>query len=159
MKLPFDTAEAVEVGGEAALVKFFVDFQYTEWREPLIQFDPASDRICLEMSMRFGRADIVIFHGDGSVTVIEAKDGTKGYQHVAAGIGQVTLYATQLALAGTIRKVRRALLWSSTEDDLQDLTLCDACKLAGVLALPSPSMRVRLDIARAVLARFTKEPA
>lgn len=159
MKIPADTAQAVDIGGEAALVKFFVDALGTNWREPLIPYDPEADRVVLEMGLRYGRADIVIFHGDSSVTVIEAKDGAQGYKHVASGIGQVTLYATQIALAGTTRAVRRALLWASTGDDLQDVAICETCKAAGVLALPSPSMRVRLDVARQVLARFGKEPA
>lgn len=168
MRIPFDTAEAVEVGGKAALMRLFLDSFSTECRDPLIPYDPSTDKIEVGMSLPVGRADVVIFHGDRSATVIKVKDGTMGYKQVAQGIGEVSLHAAGLALTG-VKSIRRALLWSATGDDVQELMIIDACKLAGVLALPSPSMRERLEIARGILAaqsaadaflaRLTKGPA
>lgn len=154
---PQTTAEAAEIGGECALVKLFVDGLQTASRENRVAFNADSDRVVTEFAMRWGRADVVVFHGDGSVTVVEAKDGANGYQHVASGIGQVTLYAAQLSMSGTVRKVRRALLWSSTGSAFQDAALEVACESAGVIPLPWPSMRDTLAVTRAVLERLVSE--
>jgi hypothetical protein len=108
------------------------------------------------MSLRFGRADIVVFHADGSASVIEAKDGSKGYAHVVAGIGQASLYAVQIAMAkGAVTRVRRALLYSSTGDILQDACVEAACEQASVIPLLYPTllqMAVACDQAQAALA-------
>lgn len=96
----------------------------------------ADDTVVFEMSLRFGRADIVIFHVDGSVTVIEVKDGARGYNHVVSGVGQAGLYATQIAMSGTgIRPVRRALLWTSTGDLVLDVLIEQVCEHARVVPL------------------------
>ena len=71
-------------------------------------FDHKLDTVAYEMALPHGRADIVIFHLDGSTTVIEAKDGANGYTHIAQGIGQLAFYATQLALKGKVKRVRKA---------------------------------------------------
>ena len=99
--------------------------------------------ICLyEQSFKYGRADIVIYHVDGSASVIEVKDGTKGYTHTVSGIGQATLYATQLAMSrGAVTKVRRCLMWSSTGDIQLDVLIEIACEKAGVIPLPTASMK------------------
>lgn len=95
-----------------------------------------------EQSFKYGRADIVIYHVDGSASVIEVKDGTKGYTHTVSGIGQATLYATQLAMSkGAVTKVRRCLMWSSTGDIQLDVLIEVACEKAGVIALPTASMK------------------
>ena len=98
---------------------------------------------CLyEQSFKYGRADIVIYHMDGSASVIEVKDGTKGYTHTVSGIGQATLYATQLAMSkGAVSKVRRCLMWSSTGDIQLDVLIEIACEKAGVIPLPTASMK------------------
>ena len=98
---------------------------------------------CLyEQSFKYGRADIVIYHVDGSASVIEVKDGTKGYTHTVSGIGQATLYATQLAMSkGAVNKVRRCLMWSSTGDIQLDVLIEIACEKAGVIPLPNASMK------------------
>ena len=98
-------------------------------------------RVVTEMAFRFGRADIVVFHSDGSASVVEAKDGAKGYNHVVSGIGQVGLYATQLTLQGTVRPVRRALLYSSTGDLWLDVLIEITCEQAGVVPLPTGTAR------------------
>ena len=103
-------------GVESDLVRSFIENERVGFHEGRI---PTSelDTIVTEMAFRFGRADIVIFHADGTASVIEAKDGSKGYKHVVGGIGQTGLYAAQLAATkGALKKVRRCLLWTSTND-------------------------------------------
>lgn len=101
-----------------------------------------NDTIKKEFSLGYGRADVVVFHIDGTVTVIEAKDGKYGYGHVVSGIGQVTLYATQLANKKVnIKKIRRCLLWSTTGDKELDNIIIDACKSADVIPMLRKSIR------------------
>lgn len=107
----------------------------------LIPIGP-NDTVVYEMAFRFGRADIVVFHVDGTATVIEAKDGRKGYNHVVAGIGQVSLYAAQLALKDAVKSVRRCLMWSPTGDIRLDALISLICERANVIALPTPSATV-----------------
>jgi hypothetical protein len=108
------------------------------------------DTIVYEMALKFGRADIVVFHVDGSASVIEVKDGTKGYNHVVAGIGQATLYAVQLASRkDAVKRVRRCLLWSSAGSHLLDGVIEETCEQAGVIPLPWPSMRQLVAIRKA----------
>lgn len=95
------------------------------------------DTLACEMAFKFGRADIVVFHIDGSASVIEVKDGTKGYNHVVAGIGQAGLYASQLAInKGTLTKVRKCLLWTSTGDISLDAVIESVCESTNTIALP-----------------------
>lgn len=82
-----------------------------------------------------------MFHVDGSASVIEVKDGTKGYNHVVSGIGQAALYSVQLAMTkGAIKRVRKCLLWTSTGDTLLDGVIEDACEQAGAIPMPWQSM-------------------
>lgn len=99
------------------------------------------DTVVYEMALKFGRADIVAFHSDGSASVIEAKDGSKGYNHVVSGIGQAALYSVQLAMSkGAVKHVRKCLLWTSTGNILLDGVIEEACEQAGVIPLPWQSM-------------------
>ena len=100
-----------------------------------------SDSFCFEFAMRSWRADLVVFHQDGSATVVEMKDGAKGLSAVLAGIGQVGLYGTLLGLAGGVKKVRRALMWTPISNDgSMDRLVDQACEDAGVTPLFMPSM-------------------
>lgn len=123
---------------------------YLEVREAFADQIPCSeaDLVVSEMALRYGRADLVIFHSDGSASVIEAKDGAKGYAHVVAGIGQAGLYATQLAMARSLKAVRRCLLWGSTGDLRADATIGAACDAAGVarIVLPPAHALVGLNL-------------
>ena len=111
-----------------------------------------------EMAFHRGRADIVIFHTDGSASVIEAKDGTRGYQHVLSGIGQSGLYAAQLAMTRAVRPIRRCLLWSSTGDMLTDVLVEQACDDAGVVSLPCETTREIVAVRRAAAAYVADHP-
>ena len=130
---------------ESTLVLAFLAGERGGFHEEALNMN-GRERIVTEMAFRFGRADIVIFHDDGSATVVEAKDGSRGYNHVLCGIGQVGLYATQLAMTkGAITKVRRALMWTSTGDMWVDTLIAVACQEAGVIAVEWPTMAVLVD--------------
>lgn len=105
----------------------------------------ASDTVVYEMAFRFGRADIVVFHINGSASVIEVKDGTKGYSHVVSGLGQAGLYAAQLAEKRVLTKVRRCLLWTSTGSVVCDGLIEVMCEQAGAMALPWGSLDSHID--------------
>lgn len=112
------------------------------------------DTIVYEMAFKFGRADIVVFHFDGSASVIEVKDGTKGYNHVVAGIGQASLYASQLGMnKGSIKTVRKCLLWTSAGSIELDAIIEQACEQSSTIALPWQSM-ASLMATREAVARF-----
>lgn len=116
------------------------------------------DTIVTEMAFKFGRADIVVFHIDGSASVIEVKDGTKGYGHVIQGLGQVGLYATQLGMTRAGLKIRRCLLWTSTGNIDADATIEAACEQAGVVALPWGMLSTHLACYQAVMKVLTGKP-
>jgi hypothetical protein len=112
----------------------------------------AHDTVVYEMALKFGRADIVVFHVDGSASVIEVKDGTKGYNHVVSGIGQAALYGAQLGMSkGTLKTVRKCLLWTSTGSLALDGVIEEACEQANVIPLPWQSMASLMAMREAVL--------
>lgn len=125
-------------GKESDILRLFKMWASTEHiksedRIPIKQ----EDTIVYEMAFKFGRADIVVFHIDGSASVIEVKDGTKGYGHVVAGIGQSGLYAAQLAMnKNTLTKVRKCLLWTATGNLPLDALIETVCEQANVVPLP-----------------------
>ena len=129
---------------EAALVAMFATACAAKARpvfDALPNFDPSVDTVVYEMALPFGRADIVIFHMDGSATVIEAKDGGSGVTHVAQGIGQACLYATQLMLKGRVARVHKVLMWTPTGVVDADMLIDAACEAAGVLTLPHGTLK------------------
>lgn len=93
------------------------------------------DKVVFEMQLQRNRADIVIFHMDGSITIIEAKDGAQGYRSVVGGIGQVGYYATMLGMQNTGMKARRALLWSTVGTAEEDDRIKQACEMSGVIPI------------------------
>ena len=150
-------SEEVPHGTETHVVRQFVELHQTGNYEDRLPLTAECVLIC-EQAFKYGRADIVVYHSDGSATVIEAKDGAKGYSHVVGGIGQATLYAVQLAnTKGAVAKVRRALLWSSTGDLALDGMIEDACEQAGVVALPMPTVQTMMAIREAMCRVFAKK--
>jgi hypothetical protein len=140
--------------GERAIVQMFRASAVLPVPDERLPFDPATDTVAYEFAFKHGRADIVIFHFDGSATIIEAKDGTRGYMHVAQGIGQVGLYAAQLSQSRIgLAKVRRCLLWTSTGDICADAFLEIACEQAGVIALPWGLLSDHMAAALSVVPR------
>jgi hypothetical protein len=98
------------------------------------------DTISFEHQLRCGRADIVMFHLDGTATVVEVKDGSQGWRNVVAGIGQVGFYAAQVS---GVKSVRRALMWGGLSQD-DSVLVATACREAGVVPLLAPSRTVVL---------------
>jgi hypothetical protein len=93
--------------------------------------NPELDLPRTEQAFNLGRADVVLYHADGTATVVEAKDGSKGYSEVAKGIGQASFYATQLRQLGTVSAVRGAVMWTSVGKGADEV-LIEACHQAGV---------------------------
>ncbi len=130
-------------GTECDLVRQFLELHGAGCFDERLPQQSRADAVIKEYAFRHGRADVILFHQDGTATVIEAKDGTKGYTHVASGIGQCSLYAAQLgAKPGVVRAVRRALMWTSVGSSEGDAMIEDVCALAGVIPLPYPATAV-----------------
>jgi hypothetical protein len=122
-------------GTEKDLVRSFLGRLKEHSYYGLVLYSPY-DKVIPEMRMRYGRADITIFHVDGTASVIEAKDGSYGYGHVVSGLGQVVSYGAQLALINaSVKRVRRYLLWSSTGNESLDSFIVDMCIDAKVIPL------------------------
>ena len=128
-------------GVERDLVRTFLEMTEAGHFDERLPQSPM-DTVATELSFKHGRADIVIFHADGSASVIEVKDGSVGYSHVVSGIGQASLYAVQLARKDAVRKVHRCLMWTSVGSADADALIEEACESAGVVPLPYPSMKI-----------------
>lgn len=81
-----------------------------------------------------GRADFVLFHVDGSVTVIEVKKNKGNDREIFPAIGQVMSYAVQLGYGRTATSIRKMVAsdYVGAGSELID----DACRMAGVIWLP-----------------------
>lgn len=101
------------------------------------------DVVSFEFQVRSWRADLVVFHASGEITVVEMKDGSAGVMGVLGGIGQVGLYATVIGMASNAR-VRRALLWSRIGTGDSDLMVSEVCKSAGVIPVFVPTAQEML---------------
>jgi hypothetical protein len=123
-------------GAEADIVRVFVRDHAAGFYDPAIPCGPG-DSVVTEMVFKYGRADIVIFHVDGTASVIEVKSGSAGYRHVVSGIGQASLYASQLSMTkGAVTSVRKCLMWSSTGSVALDLQIQEACECANTIPMP-----------------------
>lgn len=145
-------------GLESDIVRLFKMSMLAE-KAPLEDRIPLTklDSVVYEMAFKFGRADIVVFHIDGSASVIEVKDGTKGYHHVVTGIGQAGLYAAQLGMnKGSLTKVRKCLLWTSTGDIALDATIETCCEQSNTIALPWGQLGVHLAYDHAVQKAYSR---
>lgn len=132
--------QSVQLAGKQALmagIRFNVLTDSTPALFEDVPFLREVDTVVFDFAVGSVRSDLVIFHFDGSVSLIDVRDGTEGYMHVLAGIGHVGACAAGLGL-GSVRfmKVRRALLWSGTESLLTDLLVTLACEQADVLPIP-----------------------
>lgn len=144
---------ASQARNESAITALFsLNLRSKDHQDHRLPVVPGLDQIVYEMSFRYGRADMVVFHHDGSATVIEVKNGDKGAMWVMAGLGQVTMYALQLALnKGALTRVRKALLWTSTGDLFADALIETACESAGVIPLAWGRLDAHIDALRATL--------
>jgi len=140
---------ALSARNEAAITALFSLYTRAEsYSEDRLPIHPKLDCICYEFAVKYGRADIVVFHSDNSATVIEVKNGDVGPMWVMSGLGQVAMYAMQIALSqkGALKRVRKALLWTSTGDLLADAIIETACEEAGVIALPWGKLAAHLAV-------------
>lgn len=138
----------------AGMVRYLIDtFRMThadgqsEDRIPLCKLDT----IVSKNTSRLGGADVLVFHVDGSASVIVARTGACGSSHVLEGLGQVALCAAKVAATkGVVREIRRCLMWSSTGSVIVDGLIEEACEKAGVVALPMPLIATMQDAIAAV---------
>jgi hypothetical protein len=142
-------------GVEADITRMFVSASSVGVGEDRIPMSVLDTVVC-EMAFKFGRADIVVFHIDGSASVIEVKDGTRGYNHVVSGIGQAGLYAAQLAMSkGALTLVRKCLLWTSAGNVVADSLIEEACEQSNTVALPWGLLSKHMAYERAVILAAT----
>lgn len=99
---------------------------------------PAISHYEREFPLPRGRADFVLFHVDGSVTVIEVKKNNGSDREIFPAIGQVMSYAVQLGYGRTATSIRKMVAsdYAGAGSELID----DACRMAGVIWLPLVSI-------------------
>jgi len=98
-----------------------------------------------EFPLPRGRADIVVFHHDGTATVIEAK-GSRDFRGVLSGIGQVVMYAVQIGFSKATMGIRKILVAPYIGEDPEVLLIHNACQSAGVEFLPIGTLKEHQDI-------------
>ena len=118
--------------GEAALLGQLKALLFTSYWTALTKGIPLDIELD---TLMFDDMGITIFHGDGSASAIAVKNGDLGRSHVLTGIGQVGLRAVSTAAPDSASLVRRALLWSSTEDAALDAEITAACYRARVIPI------------------------
>lgn len=101
-----------------------------------------------EFNVGGGRIDLILFHMDGGISIIEAKS-EYDIRTIAAGIGQVCMYAAQLPSA--IRKSKppkyiNRILTAPIEPE-RCTYLLKACEMAGVKFVPLPSIGLMKSLA------------
>ena len=161
LPLPFGLIDASKMLREAIRCKnarsikiifHALSLQTTIPMDERVPINPRLDTIVYDLSSRFGPIDIVVFHVDGSATLIVVKDGTKGYRHVVSGLGLASLHSVQLKQAKcAVVEVRKALLWTSTGNLLADIAVEDACAAANTAAMPWGTLAEHIDAVRASL--------
>lgn len=117
---------------------------------PIVLGVPAIRRARFEFTIGCGRADLVLFHADGSASLVEAK-GDESIRDVVAGIGQLLLYDTQWTRSRpkTLRKILCAPV--DGEKGAAILPACAAAGVAFVHLAPFAVLRDRLSqVGRAI---------
>lgn len=127
--------------GEAAateMLRLMLQFGQLEkaWKLPRIS------RYRFEFSVNGGRIDLLLFHVDGGISIVETK-ASHSMSGMAAGIGQLCVYASLIrdALGENFSPAYvRRILAASIEPE-KSLTIMEACKMAGVEFAHLPSYR------------------
>lgn len=90
-----------------------------------------------EYAIGASRADLVLFHIDSSVTIIEAKGPKKTAVEAAAGIGQLLVYGAMLPVVIGYRptKLNLTLAFPRLGNASDEYALDVACNTAGVVPL------------------------
>jgi hypothetical protein len=147
--------KAISVSGKqrlSAMVNACLHLGQTDFFQG-IDFDIGVDKVVFEYRIPNGRVDVAVFHADGSLTLIEMKDGSTGITSVLCGIGQVTMYGLTAGMsAGRPRDIRKALLWDSTGDVGQDVLIGLCCEQAGVIPMQFGPMEPQIEASRRALA-------
>lgn len=135
-----DSAEAVLIAGAARSVKNNESAAIWQLRvmlacgdlQGLIGCKPVR-RHAFEFHLGVGRADLVLFHRDCGITIIEAK-ADLGMGMICAGIGQLFLYeseARQRFVGAHAPKYVNKVLCAPV-DPADSVSVWRACELAGV---------------------------
>ncbi|MCO7556186.1 PDDEXK family nuclease [Metapseudomonas otitidis] len=85
-----------------------------------------------------GRADFVLFHADGSITVLEVKKAGDELRAIRGAIGQVMSYAVQVGYARLPTAIR--MMVAADVPGADSLLMSQACAAAGVQWLPLGTM-------------------
>lgn len=148
---------ALRSQGEASLMALVRSGMYSGLAEIIFPDTPVDvdvDTFAFEYRLPHGRVDLAIFHADGSLTLVEAKDGRLGMKHVLCGLGQVLMYSLDVGMArGRPKTIRKALLWNSTGDLMQDCMIEIACDNAGIIPMQFGPIQPQLDSARDTLIK------
>lgn len=88
-----------------------------------------------EFPLPRGRIDLVLFHSDGTISVVEAKDALDE-RSVVAGIGQLSMYAVQIGYSKTASGIRKILTVPVEGNNPNSLLIDRACRDAGVIFEP-----------------------
>ena len=171
--LPLDQADEASImalhaelvrcptSGEAAAVVTLRVMLHSGRRFERLWGVPRIERYRLEVSLPGGRVDVVLFHADGSVSLVEVKSAIVSRREVLAGVGQLCYYATQaprsLRIAPGVT-LRRILCAPVEPEDM--LALTPACDMAGVMLRNLPpyiTIRTELGAYRAEIAALAAE--
>lgn len=105
--------------------------------EHALQVSPVS-RYRFEFPVSGGRIDLLLFHVDGGITIVEAK-GEVPASLVAAGIGQLCLYKTLLApVVDPLKPAYVNLILAAPIAPEDSGAMSMACEMAGVRLVPMP---------------------
>lgn len=100
-------------------------------------------RYRFEFKVSTGRVDLILFHNNGGVTIIEAK--TEGLpREIAKGIGQLFMYEAAIRKDMNVPYINKILIAPMKPENGVELN--DACELAGVKFVNLPSYQTMKKI-------------
>jgi hypothetical protein len=144
-------AHSLSLSGEAAITMFLKwALEVGAWKSVMASaYRSAVDTVVFHYQLRIGTADIVIFHADGSATVVKVKDGSQGFGSVIGGLGEAGLHAAQIGQGKALTEVRRALAWTAIKEPAGvDQIVAHLCKEAGVIPVFLPRLE---NVGKAVI--------
>lgn len=98
---------------------------------------PRVERARFEYWAGAGRVDLLLYHTDGSLTVVEAKDSSCS-REIVAGIGQVLFYESMIRKSNPGQKLRRRLVVLKSQWVTEHVR--NACSVADVGLVVLPDM-------------------
>jgi hypothetical protein len=115
---------------EAGLVAILKIFYSSDRLEEVLNV-PTIALAEFEYPLPRGRADLVLFHLDGTVSVVEIK-GSRDFMVCAHGVGQAISYAVQIGYSKACNGIRKLLVAPVVGDEPETIILHNTCKEAGV---------------------------